>query len=71
MNRKPNCLLTGAAWILTGTLLSLSASNSPRLEKQGTATRLILEGKPFLMIGGKAGQLKLPAASRGECSSVR
>lgn len=40
-------------------LLSLTAGNSlaqkSRLQKQGTATQLIVDGKPFLILGGELG----------------
>lgn len=47
------CLLSmfAVAMLLT----SLTYAAPPRLEKQGTATRLIVQGKPMLVIGGELG----------------
>jgi Domain of unknown function (DUF5597)/Beta-galactosidase len=43
------------AFFLTICLLSIlySPAQIPHLEKQGTATRLVVEGKPFLLISGE------------------
>lgn len=36
-------------------LLALSVTAGSRLERQGSATRLIVDGKPFIIIGGETG----------------
>lgn len=49
------------AWILTASILAIaatawaqtSASGIPHLEKHGTATQLIVDGKPFLMLAAE------------------
>jgi len=38
--------------LLTG---SLSAAELPRLRQQGTATQLLVDGRPFLIRGGELG----------------
>src|SRR5690242_11464164 len=35
------------------TLLSAQESSLPHLEKRGTTTQLIVEGKPYLILGGE------------------
>ncbi len=48
-------------FVLTGILVNAQTSNSikenkiPHLEKQGQATQLIVNGKPFLMLAGETG----------------
>ncbi len=37
----------------TGSALGAVASDIPHLQKQGTATQLIVDGKPFLMLAGE------------------
>lgn len=44
-------LLTVCLCTLCG--LAVHAQQAPRLQKQGTATQLIVDGKPFLMLGGE------------------
>jgi len=41
--------------IISGSCLILAAQQPPHLEKQGSATRLIVDGKPFLILGGELG----------------
>jgi len=45
------------ALVLASLSVNAQTSNShiPRLEKQGTATQLIVDGKPFLMLAGETG----------------
>jgi hypothetical protein len=48
-------------WISLLCAQSIQAQNTlaiPHLQKQGTATQLIVHDKPFLMLGGGAGKLK-------------
>ncbi|MDH6316166.1 hypothetical protein M2457_001905 [Parabacteroides sp. PF5-13] len=39
--------------LFLGIQLTANAQSTPRLQKQGTATQLIVDGKPFLMLGGE------------------
>jgi hypothetical protein len=41
--------------MLSTAVVAQKSDNIPHLEKQGTATQLIVDGKPFLMIGGELG----------------
>ena len=41
--------------VCAGTVRSQSLSALPRLKRQGTATQLIVQDKPFLMLGGELG----------------
>jgi len=43
------CLLL----LLTTQIILAQTSSIPHLQKQGTATQLIVKGKPFLMLGGE------------------
>ena len=64
-NRKSAALISRmcrisivSVWISTVWIASVhpqSTSALPRLKKQGTATQLIVHGKPFLMLGGELG----------------
>jgi beta-galactosidase GanA len=55
-----------ARWVI-GFLLLLSAlvarAAAPHLEKQGTAIRLIVQGKPMLVLGGELGNSSASSAS--------
>ncbi len=42
-----------AAAVLVAALSSAQDSNAPHLRKQGTATQLVVDGKPFLMLAGE------------------
>jgi beta-galactosidase GanA len=44
-------------------VLSLAARSSPHLEKQGTATRLIVKGRPMLVLGGELGNSSASSAT--------
>jgi hypothetical protein len=44
--------LLGASSVIAGHSQVLSG-NAPRLEKRGIATQLIVDGKPFLVLGGE------------------
>ena len=52
------CLIV-AAWIVTAAGVSTAQGRSdesiPHLRKQGSATQLIVDGKPFLILGGELG----------------
>jgi beta-galactosidase GanA len=50
-------VLTGlvAGLLLTPFSLTSAAADTPRLETQGTARRLVVDGKPLLVIGGELG----------------
>ena len=39
--------------LIATTVLADETSSIPHLEKQGTATQLIVDGKPFLILGGE------------------
>lgn len=39
--------------LFLGIQFAANAQSSPKLQKQGTATQLIVNGKPFLMLGGE------------------
>ena len=39
--------------LMVTTVLADETSSIPHLEKQGTATQLIVDGKPFLILGGE------------------
>jgi uncharacterized protein DUF5597/glycosyl hydrolase family 42 (putative beta-galactosidase) len=41
------------ATVCSGLLASRAQSQTPHLQKQGTATQLIVDGKPFLVLGGE------------------
>lgn len=49
-----NCLLC-AMLALTGAISALAQQNIPHLARKGTATQLIVDGKPFLILGGELG----------------
>ena len=50
-----------AIWVMAGLLAdaasvpgqSVSSSDIPRLHKQGTTTQLLVEGQPFVILGGE------------------
>ena len=44
-----------AGWGQSGPAATTSASDIPHLRKQGTATQLIVDGRPFLVLGGELG----------------
>ncbi|SOD78182.1 GH35 family beta-galactosidase [Spirosoma fluviale] len=48
------CCRAGAL-LLAHQVAAQSSTNLPHLQKQGTATQLVVEGKPFLMLGGELG----------------
>lgn len=60
-------MVTRARWIV-GFILLLSAltagAAAPHLEKQGTAMRLIVQGKPMLVLGGELGNSSASSAAR-------
>jgi hypothetical protein len=47
------CLAVGALAFLAACSRSKTSQELPRLQKQGTATQLIVDGKPFLMLAGE------------------
>jgi hypothetical protein len=49
------CSLSFAAGQAKGADATASASDIPHLQKQGTATQLIVDGKPFLALAGELG----------------
>jgi len=49
MNLKSASLLC-LAWLSAGTAI---AAQTPHLQKHGTATQLVVDGKPFLVLGGE------------------
>ena len=49
------CAAIVALAFLAGCSQTQPASDIPRLQKQGTATQLIVDGKPFLMLAGELG----------------
>jgi hypothetical protein len=58
MKRFTCCFLI-SGWIMIGSIIQAEQnkndSSIPYLKKQGTATRLIVDGKPFLILGGELG----------------
>ena len=51
---KNACLALTAAWLfLPGVVSANKISALPHLEKKGTATQLVVNGKPFLILGGE------------------
>jgi len=53
MNRKPLTILLAALGLATA--LGAAAQPIPHLKKHGTATHLIVDGKPLLILGGELG----------------
>lgn len=45
--------LAGVAALTLGSALSAQTAPMPKLEKRGAATQLIVDGKPFLVLGGE------------------
>jgi beta-galactosidase GanA len=56
---------TPFGWLLCLAALTapLAQAAAPRLEKQGTATRLIVQGKPMLVLGGELGNSSASSAT--------
>lgn len=48
-------LAAGLALLVISTTVASGQTSLPRLEKQGTASHLIVDGKPFLILGGELG----------------
>lgn len=53
--RKPFCsvLILTLASALQITTISAQSNSAPHLEKRGSATQLIVDGKPFIILGGE------------------
>ena len=47
-------ILTGIiSFILTASVMAQTDSGIPHLQKQGSATQLVVDGKPFLIVSGE------------------
>jgi beta-galactosidase GanA len=41
------------SWLLAGSAAAATADSLPRLQKQGSASQLLVDGRPFLILGGE------------------
>jgi beta-galactosidase GanA len=55
MRKHANALALLSAAVLTAIYAVASAAEMPHLRKQGAATQLIVDGEPFLILGGEFG----------------
>lgn len=51
----PAYLTFAVFFLFTGFVFAQPVKNAPHLQKKGSATQLIVDGKPFLMLGGELG----------------
>lgn len=55
MSRLLGCLPTVVFILITLSVMAQTSETIPHLQKKGSATQLIVGGKPFLMLGGELG----------------